>query len=98
MGLIRMVSIRKKALQNVEIAQERHKDYYNVKHCMDKGKYKVGVVVLLMNSKKLSRRGLILDPNLTGPYRIHVLSKGTFRFCKAKDSTKFSQLYIIRLG
>ena len=66
----RMIEIRKKALQNIEAAQERQKKYYDTKHCKDKAQYKVGSLVLLFNSKKHSKKGLKLEPNWTGPYVI----------------------------
>ena len=38
----RMVKIRKKALKNIETAQDKQKKCYGAKHCRDKEKYKVG--------------------------------------------------------
>ena len=74
-----MVAIRRKALENIKAAQERQKTQYDSKHCKDKAKYKAGSLVLVKNCRKLSRKGLKMEPNWTGPYCIHeVLSKGTF--------------------
>ena len=49
-----MIEVRRKALENIQCAQERQKRYYDAKHCKDKEQYKVGAEVLLLNSKKLS--------------------------------------------
>eukprot|EP00731_Ephydatia_muelleri_P022608 Em0015g191a len=77
-----MVDVRKKALENMK-AQGRQKVYYDQVHCKDREKYKVGTLVLLKNSKKLSKKGSKMEPNWTGPYLIHeVLSKGTYRLSK----------------
>ncbi|KAL5487243.1 hypothetical protein EMCRGX_G019822 [Ephydatia muelleri] len=79
-----MVDVRKKALENIMKAQGRQKVYYDQVHCKDgREKYKVGTLVLLKNSKKLSKKGSKMEPNWTGPYLIHeVLSKGTYRLSK----------------
>eukprot|EP00731_Ephydatia_muelleri_P027168 Em0019g41a len=78
-----MVDVRKKALENIMKAQGRQKVYYNQVHCKDREKYKVGTLVLIKNSKKLSKKGSKMEPNWTGPYLIHeVLSKGTYRLSK----------------
>ena len=78
--LERLVRIRKKALKNIKSAQSRQKKYYDAKHCKDIVRYTVGSLVLLMNSKKHSKKGMKLAPNWTGPYVIHeVLPKGTYR-------------------
>ena len=83
-----MIAIRKRALGNIQNAQGRQKKYYDAKHCKDKEMYKVGTLVLLKNSKKLSRKGSKLEPNWTGPYRINeVLKKGTFRLCSANNTS-----------
>eukprot|EP00731_Ephydatia_muelleri_P010481 Em0005g1067a len=78
-----MVDVRKKALENIMKAQGRQKVYYNQVHCKDREKYKVGTLVLIKNSKKLSKKGSKMEPNWTGPFLIHeVLSKGTYRLSK----------------
>ena len=46
----RMVGIRRKALENIKVAQERQKTQYDAKHSQDKAKYKVGALVLVKNS------------------------------------------------
>ena len=75
-----MVDVRKKALENIMKAQGRQKVYYNQVH---RENYKVGTLVLLKNSKKLSKKGSKMEPNWIGPYLIHeVLSKGTYRLSK----------------
>ena len=85
----RMIRIRKEALENIAKAQSRQKKYYDAKHCKDKAQYKVGSLVLLLNSKKHSKKGLKMAPNWTGPYAIHeVLSKGTFKLCEVKNTKK----------
>ena len=90
----KMVAVRRKALENICNAQERQKQQYNAKHSRDKGKYKVGALVLLKNSKKLSRKGSKMEPNWLGPYRIHkVLNKGTFQLCKTSNKKVLTQLY-----
>ena len=83
-----MIYIRKKALQNIQVVRGRQK-YYDAKHCKDKAKYKVGDLVLLKNCRQLSRKGLKLEPNWIGPYRIHeTVGKGTYRLCSCGDSSK----------
>lgn len=85
--LAKMVDIRKKALDNIGIAQQQQKYYYDAKHCKDKEKYEVGTLVLLKNSKKLSRKGSKMEQNWTGPYRIHeVTGKNTFRLSCCRGS------------
>ena len=39
--MAKMVDIRKKALANIDIAQQQQKIYYDAKHCKDKEKYDV---------------------------------------------------------
>ena len=43
------IFVQKKALENIKVAQGRQKKYYDAKHNQDKGKYKVGVLVLVKN-------------------------------------------------
>lgn len=90
-----MVAVRREALENIEAAQERQKAQYDAKHGQDKAKYKVGSLVLVKNSRKLSRKGSKMNPNWLGPYRIHqILNKGTFRLSQAEDDTKIlTQVY-----
>ena len=90
-----MITIRRRALENIQAAQERQKGYYDAKHGKDKSKYRVGELVLVKNSKKLSRKGSKMEPNWHGPYRIHeVLGKGTFKLCNVDDSNKvLAQIY-----
>ena len=84
-----MIGVRRKALANIGIAQERQKFYYNAKHCKDKDKYVVGAAVLLKNSKKLSRKGSKMEPNWTGPYHIHEgTGKNTYKLCRFKGTNK----------
>ena len=84
-----MIKIRRRALENIQAAQERQKGYYDAKHGKDKSKYQVGELVLVKNSKKLSRKGSKMEPNWHGPYRIHeILGKGTFKLCHVDDSKK----------
>lgn len=92
-----MIELRRKALQNIKLAQGRQKKYYDSKHCKDKEKYQVGALVLLKNSRKLSRKGSMLEPNWTGPYRIHESAgKGTYRVCRCTDPTSIlSSVYNI---
>ena len=56
-----MDDVQRKALENIQSAQERQKKYYDAKHCKDKEPYKVGAAVLLLNSKKLSKKGSKLE-------------------------------------
>lgn len=90
-----MIEIRRKSLENIQVAQERQKKYFHAKHCKDKSKYSVGSLVLLLNSRKLSKKGLKMEPDWTGPYAIHeVMSKGTYRLCDPTDSSKvLPQIY-----
>ena len=84
-----MIKIRRRALENIQAAQEQQKEYYDAKHRKDKSKYQVGELVLVKNSKKLSRKGSKMEPNWHGPYRIHeVLGKGIFKLCHVDDSKK----------
>ena len=57
--------------------------------------YKVGILVRLKNSKKLSRKGSKLETNLLGRYRIcEVIGKGTFRLYNRNDhSTLLATTY-----
>ena len=68
--IARMTSVRKKALTNIINAQECQKKNYDTKNSRDKAKYKIGTLVLLKNSKKLTRKGSKLGPKWTGPYKI----------------------------
>ena len=87
-----MIEVRRKALQNIQCAQERQKKYYDAKHCKDKEQYKVGAEVLLLNSKKLSRKGSKLEPTWIGPYSIHeVLPKGTYRLLNLESGKVLGQ-------
>ena len=61
-----MIKIRRRALENIQAAQERQKGYYDAKHGKDKSKYQVGELVLVKNSKKLSRKGSKMEPNWHG--------------------------------
>ena len=84
-----MIEVRRKALCNIEHAQEKQKYYYDKKHCKDKALYKVGSSVLVRNSKKVSRKGSKLEQNWLGPYVIHeVLSKGTFLLRNSNNHSK----------
>ena len=75
----KMILLRKNALENIRHAEEKQKLYYDKKHCRDKEKYTVGALVLVRNSRKLSRKGSKLEPNWSGPYVIHEdLQKGTY--------------------
>ena len=83
-----MINVRQQALQNIQKTQCRQKVYYAA-HNIDKGLYKVGAVVLLRNSKKLTKKGSKMEPNWIGPYVVHeVLSKGTCRLSQVKKSSK----------
>ena len=63
--------------------------YYDAAHNIDKGQYKVGAVVLLRKSKKLTKKGSKMEPNWIGPYVVHeVLSKGTCRLSQVKKPNK----------
>ena len=89
-----MVDVRRKALENIQSAQERQKKYYDAKHCKDKEQYKVGAAVLLLNSNKLSRKGSELEQNWIGPYHIHeVLPKGTYRLCNPENGNVLTHTY-----
>ena len=59
-----MINVRQQALQNTQKAQCRQNVYYDAAHNINKGQYKVGAVVLLRNSKKLTNR--VLKWNQTG--------------------------------
>ncbi len=61
-----MINIRRKAPENMKVAEERQKAQYEAKHNQDKAKYKVGRLVLVKNSRKLSRKGAKMDPNKLG--------------------------------
>ena len=53
----KLVKIRKTALDNIKVAQERQKRQYDAKHCKDKAKYKVGTLVLVKNSQNSPTKG-----------------------------------------
>ena len=65
-------------------AQGRQKVHYDQVHCKDREKYKVGTLVLIKNSKKLSKKGPRWS--LIGQATVHliheVLSNGTYRLSK----------------
>ena len=52
---------------NIMKAQGRQKVYYDQVHCKDREKYKAGTLVLIKNSKKLSKKGSRMEPNWTAP-------------------------------
>ena len=56
-----MLMIQKKALENIRIAQQNRQ--YDAKHCKDKAQYKIGALVLMKNSRKLSCRGSKMELN-----------------------------------
>ena len=58
-----MVAVRQKAPDIIHVAQGRQKALYDAKHCHDKNKYRVGLLVLVKNSRKRSRKGSKLEPN-----------------------------------
>ncbi len=93
----KMIIVRKKALENIKVAQKKQKQYYDAKHCSGNKEFKVGSLVLVRNSKKLSRKGSKLEPNWTGPYKIcEVCSKGTFKLChRDNKENKLASLYNI---
>ncbi len=85
----KMITVRKKALDNIGTAQHRQKTYYDAKHCKDKEMYTVGAALLVRNSKKISRKGSKLEPNWLGPYHIHEANgKNTYRICRFKGTKK----------
>ena len=90
-----VIEMRKNALQNIQKAQECQKKAYDVKHCSENQLFKVGIQVLIRNSKKLSRKGSKMEPNWTGPYKIcQILKKNTFRLCYVNDcNKKLKQVY-----
>ena len=89
----KMIAIRKKALSNIEAAQERQKRNYDKKHGKDEKDYKVGSLVLMKNSKKLSRKGSKMEQNWLGPYRIHESAgKGTYRLSNPVDKSVLRNL------
>ena len=46
--------IRKKGLENIEVAQERQKRQYDAKHCQDNEMYKIGTVITSIGFHKVS--------------------------------------------
>ena len=54
--------------RNVGDAQERQKKHYDAKH--QQGTYEVGSLVLIKNTKKLSKKGDKMEPNWMGPYEV----------------------------
>ena len=93
--IMKMIEIRKKALGNIKIAQKKQKMHCDPKHCKDKCKYKVGALVLLKNSKKLSRKGCKQEPNWFGPYRIHEV--GTVRLSSLSNKVLAQTYNMTRL-
>lgn len=78
LNMRKLIAVRKEVMNNIGIAQNRQKQQYNSKHQKDQHKHQVGTMVLLRNSKKLSRKCSKLEPNWTGPYKIsEVLDKNT---------------------
>ena len=49
----KMMTVRKRALENIRHAQDRQKCCYDAKHAKYKSKYKVGILVWVKNSKEI---------------------------------------------
>lgn len=91
-----MIVIRKRALENIKIAQGRQKKNYDAKHSNDREKYRVGALVLVRNSKKLSRKGSKMEQNWSGPYHINeIVGKGTYRLRNREDNGVLRTLFNI---
>lgn len=92
----KMVSVRRKALENIKKAQERQKYYYDKKNCSSNKLYEIGKLVLLKNSKKLSRKGSKMEINWTGPYKVsEILGKGTVKLSSCDGKKELSAIYNI---
>ena len=85
-----MLRIRRQALHNLHKAQKRQKTYYDKLHSADKLSYKVGTLVLVKNSKKVTKKGSRMEQNWSGPVYsiIEVLQKGTFRLARQDNLSK----------
>ena len=85
----RLIELRKKALENVNQSKEKMKKRADARHNPFTSDFKVGSLVLVLNSKKLSRKGGKMEPLWYGPHRIHEdLGKGCFRLCHMDDCSK----------
>ena len=91
------VTIRTKALGNIQVAQALQKIQYDEKHSQDKAMYKVGSLVFVKNSRKLSWKGSNMALNWLGSFHIHeVLNKGTFRLSQVEgDKNILAQVHNI---
>ena len=84
-----LIELRKKALGNVNSAKEKMKRRADAKHNDFTSDFTVGSLVLVLNSKKLSRKGGKMEPLWHGPHRIHEdLGKGCFKLCLVDDCSK----------
>ena len=71
----------------IELCKKAHKKYYDSNDCKDRDK--VSALVLLKNSKKLTRKRSKLEPNWTWPYQIHDdKGNGIHRLCYCDDSSR----------
>ena len=86
----KMVTIRRKALENIQVLLKHVRREYGAKHSQDKLMlHKVRSLVLVRNGHKLSQKWSKMAPNWLGLYSIHeVLKKGTFRLLQAKGGKK----------
>lgn len=92
--IAKMVTVRKKALENIKVAQKKQKYYYDKKHCRDNKMYEIGTLVLLRNSKKLSRKGSKMEPNWTGPYKVReILGKGIVKLSNRNGTKDLVSVY-----
>ena len=90
----KMIEVRKSALKNIKVAQSHQKRHYDEKHENNKQKYKIGTLVMIQNSKKLTRKGSKLEHNWSKPYKIaEILSKDTVKLVETDNSKALKQIY-----
>ena len=73
-----LTKVRDVAKKNIEKAQQTQKKYYDKRHasCL----WEIGDKVLVINSRRLGRKGDKLAKRLNGPYKIaEVLPKGAYK-------------------
>lgn len=84
-----LIELRKKALENVNSAKGKMKRRADAKHNDFTSDFTAGSLVLVLNSKKLSRKGGKMEPLWHGPHRIHEdLGKGCIKLCLVDDCSK----------
>lgn len=88
--------IRKTACSNIQCAQAKQKERYDIKH--SGARFNVGDKVLKCNTRKVTRMGDRLEPRFIGPYVIHeVLGKGVYKLTDLSGKVLNSKVNVCNL-